>query len=323
MNSTDMHDPTQPHDHVFGQDQRRPGEARTLAVFALTVITMVVEIAAGIWTGSMALLADGLHMGSHALALGIVAIAYWYARRHAANPAFSFGTGKVNALGGYTGALLLGVFGFAMAWESIDRMLNPVTIAFDYAIGVAVIGLVVNGLSVLILGHDEHSHHSHSHTHAHQTHNHSQHQQRDHDHDEDDHNLRSAYFHVLADALTSLLAIVALLAGKYADLFWMDPLMGVIGAILVTRWSITLLADTSATLLDKQAPQYLEHRVRNALEVGDNDQVTDLHLWSVGPGLLAAEIVVVTDSEATANDFRARLPDHLGLVHSTIEIHRQ
>ncbi|KGE03389.1 CDF family Co(II)/Ni(II) efflux transporter DmeF [Pseudohaliea rubra] len=300
------------HCHVFGQDQRRRGERRTLLVIALTAATMVLEISTGIVFGSMALLADGLHMASHTVALGITALAYVYARRHAANPRFSFGTGKVNALGGFTGALLLAGFSLAMAWESMARFFAPVPIAFDQAIGVAVLGLLVNGVSVLLLGD------GHDHGHAHgqgQDHHHS------HSH-EHDHNLRSAYLHVLADALTSLLAIVALLAGKYLGLAWMDPAMGIVGALLVARWSIGLLRDTSHTLLDRQAPDALCQRLRDAVESRGHDRVADLHLWSIGPGLHAAELAVVTHDALTPDDVKARLPKELRVVHATVEIHR-
>ncbi len=320
-------DSKKPHDHAFGQDRRRPAESRTWWVVSLTVITMVFEITAGITTGSMALLADGLHMGSHAIALGINALAYWYARREAFNPDFSFGTGKVNALGGYTGALLLGIFGIAMAWESIHRMFQPHAINFDIAIAVAVVGLIVNGASVAILGtgHDHTHTHTHSHSHS-QDHEHDTLKKQGHRHTErqssnGDHNLRSAYLHVLTDALTSVLAILALIAGKVAGLNWLDPLMGVLGAVLIVRWSIQLLREASETLLDKQVPADLQDMVRRAIECDPRDRVTDLHLWSVGPGLLAAEIVILTSSDAGASDFRHRLPEKLGLVHATIEVH--
>ncbi|HKK23466.1 MAG TPA: CDF family Co(II)/Ni(II) efflux transporter DmeF [Pseudohaliea sp.] len=314
MHSDNMH--LWSHHHIFGQDRRRSGERRTLLVIALTAATMVLEISTGILFGSMALLADGLHMASHTVALGITAFAYVYARRHAANPDFSFGTGKVNALGGFTGALLLAGFSVAMAWESAARFLAPVPIAFDQAIAVAVLGLIVNGLSVLLLG-DGHDHghghdpghghkhdHSHGHAHAH------------------DHNLRSAYLHVLADALTSLLAIFALLAGKYLGYHWMDPAMGIVGAILVARWSLGLLRDSSHTLLDRQAPAALCEQLRRAVEGQGHDRVADLHLWSIGPGLHAAELAVVTHDELTPGEVKARLPAALRVVHATVEIHR-
>lgn len=305
------------HDHIFGQDQRRSGETRTLAVFALTIVTMMIEITAGVMTGSMALLADGLHMGSHALALGINAFAYWYARRHAGNPAFSFGTGKVNALGGFTGALLLAGFSAGMAFESVERLVNPTRIAFDYAIGVAVIGLVVNGVSVFILGDHDHGHsHGHGHSHDHGHHHH----ERTHAPEPHDHNLRSAYFHVLADALTSVLAIVALLAGKYWGTHWMDPMMGVIGAALVARWSVTLLRDTSNTLLDKQAPPPIVEQLRGQLAQAQ-DEVIDLHVWSVGPGLLALEATVLTSTPCSSAQVKERISSDSGVIHATIEVH--
>lgn len=215
---------------------------------------MAVEIVAGVAFGSMALLADGLHMGSYAVALGLSA--YAYARRRAADPRFAFGTGKVNVLAGYTGAVLLTGFALVMAWESLARLLAPVPIAFDAAIGVAVLGLLVNGALVLIL--DDHGHgHDHHHEAEHGHHHHGG----------ADHNLRSAYLHVLADALTSILAIVALLAGKYLGATWLDPLMGIVGAALVARWAWYLLAATGGILLDRQAPE----RVREAVR-GDRGQ---------------------------------------------------
>jgi cation diffusion facilitator family transporter len=223
------------HDHSFGQEKVRQGEHRTLIVIAITAVMMVVEIAAGITFGSMALLADGLHMASHTAAIGIAAFAYVYARRHAFDKRFSFGTGKVNPLAGFASAVLLIVFAGLMAWESTERFFNPIDIAFNQAILVAIFGLIVNGASALILGHSGPDHeHGHDHSHGHH-----------HDEKHHDHNLRAAYFHVLADALTSVLAIVALLAGKYYGLNWLDPVMGIVGALLVARWSLSLVRSTS------------------------------------------------------------------------------
>ncbi|MDN5939586.1 MAG: CDF family Co(II)/Ni(II) efflux transporter DmeF, partial [Salinisphaera sp.] len=228
------------HDHSFGQEQPRAGERRTLIVTTITLATMVIEVIAGIAFGSMALLADGIHMGSHALALGISAFAYIYARRHAHDERFTFGTGKVNALGAYTGAILLAVFAAIMVWESIERAMNPVAIEYNWAIAVAIAGLLVNGLCMVILGGHDHDH-GHAHagraSHDHHQHGHAQH----HGHD---HNMRAAYLHVLVDALTSLLAIFALLAGKYFGAAWLDPAMGVVGALLVVRWARQLLGLT-------------------------------------------------------------------------------
>ncbi|AFL75985.1 CDF family Co(II)/Ni(II) efflux transporter DmeF [Thiocystis violascens] len=313
------------HSHTFGQDEQRAGERRTLIVIAITAVMMVVEIATGIMFGSMALLADGLHMASHTAALGISAFAYIYARRHARDASFSFGTGKINALGGFTGAVLLAVFALIMAWESLARMTDPVAIAFDQAIAVAVLGLLVNGASVLILGSEHEGHHhrhdvDHDHDHDHDAHDHRHALSHDH---HGDHNLRAAYLHVLADALTSLLAIFALLAGKFLGLIWMDPLMGVIGALLVARWSWGLLRTTSAVLVDRQGPETIRHAIRTSIEDSGEDRVSDLHLWSIGPDLHAVAIALVThDAALSPDDVKRKLPSGLGLAHVTVEIHR-
>jgi cation diffusion facilitator family transporter len=298
------------HSHSFGQDRKRPGESRTLIVIAVTAAMMVVEIATGILFGSMALLADGLHMASHAAALSINAFAYVYARRHAHDERFSFGTGKVNALGGFSGAVLLAVFAVMMAVESVVRLVNPVAIAFNQAIVVAVVGLVVNGLSMLILNHRDDPHHDHDHAHA------------DHGHHHHDHNLRSAYLHVLADALTSFLAIFALLAAKYFGLVWMDPLMGIIGAILVSRWSISLLAGTSHVLLDRQVPAAIRQKVVDGIQKSGDNQVVDLHLWAVGPDIYAAIVSVATGEPRSPEYYKRLIPGDLQLVHVTVEVNR-
>ena len=296
------------HDHTFGQDQRRPGESRTLIVIAITAVMMIVELFAGIKYGSMALLADGLHMASHTVALGITAFAYVYARRNARNSQYSFGTGKVNALGGFTGAIILAIFAVLMCVESVDRLLDPVEIIFNQAIFVAVLGLVVNGASVFILGVEDHVHdHHHDHEHAHHHH---------------DHNLKSAYLHVMADALTSVLAIVALLAAKYFGLIWMDPVMGIVGAILVAWWSYGLLGSTSTVLLDWQASEKLRGKIREVAESDGDTRVADLHVWSIGPAIYSAEISVVAHNPATPAEYKARIPANLGLVHISIEIHK-
>jgi cation diffusion facilitator family transporter len=305
---------TGPHDHVFGQDRITHGERRTVVVVMVTLVMMVVEIAAGRIFGSMALLADGLHMGSHATALGIAAFAYFYARRRAHDRRYSFGTGKVNALAGYAGAVLLVVFALLMAFESVYRLANPVPISFNQAILVAVIGLAVNGICVFILGEDHdhgEGHEEHDHGHAHGEHDHHQHQ---------DHNLRSAYLHVLADALTSVTAIVALLAGKYLGWNWMDPAMGIVGSLVVARWSAGLLRVTSSVLLDRQAPQDVVDRVRTVLESADKLRVIDLHLWSIGPSLLAAEMTLATDAPRPPAYYKTLLPAELCIAHCTVEV---
>ena len=297
------------HDHIFGQDKVRPGERRTLWVILITATMMVIEITTGLAYGSMALLADGLHMASHTAALGITTIAYIYTRRCAADSRFCFGTGKVNAFAGYTSAVLLALFALLMAWESVVRLFNPVEIAFNQAIVVAVLGLVVNGASMIMLG--GHHDHDRSHDHDHQ-----------HSHGHADHNLRAAYLHVLADALTSLLAIFALLAGKFLGLNWMDPLMGIVGAILVARWSLGLIRVTSGILLDHQAPGAMLEQMRTAIESIDDNRITDLHVWSIGPGIYSATLTVVSDVPGTPEYYKSLIPEDLGVVHSIVEVHQ-
>ncbi|HYQ70316.1 MAG TPA: CDF family Co(II)/Ni(II) efflux transporter DmeF [Gammaproteobacteria bacterium] len=306
------------HDHIFGQDQVRHGERRTLWVIGITAIMMVVEITTGLAYGSMALLADGLHMASHTAALGITTIAYIYTRRRAADSRFSFGTGKVNAFAGYTSAVLLALFALLMAYESIYRLVNPVQIAFNQAIFVAVLGLLVNGASMLMLGDHPHDHdHGNDHDHGHgHDHDHP------HGHAHKDHNLRAAYLHVLADALTSLLAIFALLAGKFLGLNWMDPLMGVVGALLIARWSMGLIRDTSGILLDHQAPESMLERTRAAIEGVDDNRITDLHIWSIGPGIYSASLAVVSGNPKPPQHYKGLIPGDLGIVHTVVEVHR-
>jgi len=302
------------HEHIFGQDKVRPGERRTLWVILITATMMVVEITTGLAYGSMALLADGLHMASHTAALGITSIAYVYTRRCAADSRFCFGTGKVNAFAGYTSAVLLALFALLMAGESVSRLFNPVDIAFNQAIVVAVLGLIVNGASMLMLG--DHHDHDHDHDHLHTEPHH-------HAHGHTDHNLRAAYIHVLADALTSVLAIFALLTGKFLGLNWMDPVMGIVGAILVARWSIGLIRDTSGILLDHQAPGVILEQTRAAIENLDNNQITDLHIWSIGPGIYSASITVVSEVPKSPGHYKSLIPEGLGIVHTNVEVHRR
>ncbi len=292
------------HDHVFNQDKKRPGESRTVLVVVVTAVMMVVEIAAGLVYGSMALLADGLHMGSHATALGIAVFAYVVSRRLAADRRFSFGVGKINSLAGFTSAVLLLGFALLMIGESIDRFINPTAIAFDQALIVAVIGLVVNGASAWVLIATPHDHH-----HGHDHHGH-------------DHNLRAAYLHVLADALTSLLAIGALLAGKYAGANWLDPLMGIVGGILVARWSYGLIRDSSGVLLDAQPKESRMSLLKQSVEQGTSDRVFDLHMWSIGHGIYAAELAIISDEPRSPDYYKSLIPKELSIVHSAVEIHR-
>jgi cation diffusion facilitator family transporter len=291
------------HDHTFGQDRIKPGERRTQMVIALTASTMLLEITAGLAYGSMALLGDGLHMASHTVALGVSALAYAYARRHARDQRFSFGTGKVNAIAGFSGALLLGVFAAFMAWESIDRFFNPVPIIFNQAILVASIGLAVNALSVLILGVRDHDHDD----------GHSRHH---------DHNLWSAYLHVMADALTSALAIVALLTAKFWGATWMDPLMGLVGAALVSQWCVGLLRQSGRVLLDVEASPKMREAIRAAIERHDDNRIADLHVWSVGPGLYTAIVSVVTHEPRSPQYYKDLVSPELDLKHLVVEVHQ-
>ena len=286
------------HGHTFGQDKVLVGERRTTVVVWITALTMVLEIAAGILFGSMALLADGLHMGSHASALLISVFAYRFTRAHADDPRFCFGTGKVNSLAALASALLLAVFAVGMAWESLKRLAAPVPIGFNQALIIAVIGLGVNGVCLWVL-------HGH-----------------DHPHDHEDQNLLSAYLHVLADALTSVLAIAALLCGKLFGWIRLDPLMGVLGAVMITRWAWGLLRCSSRTLLDFQMPEEALLKVRDSIEKSGDARVVDLHMWSVGPGIHAAEIVLAACSPKDPEHYRSLLPPELGLVHSAIEVRR-
>jgi len=295
-------------ERIFGQDRRKPGEKRTLLVLLLTAVTMVVEITAGIWFGSMALLADGLHMGSHAVAMAVSVFAYLYARLHAGDHRFSFGTGKVNSLAAFASAVLLAAFAAIMISESTIRMVNPVAIKFNNALVVAFLGLIVNGVSMLLLGHG----HSHEADHDHES---------EHHHHKHDHNLRSAYLHVLADALTSFFAIFALLAGKYLGANWLDPFMGIVGAVLIIRWSIGLLRESSMVLLDKQLPDPLLISLRHSIEAASNDRISDLHVWRIGPGINAAEFVIHSTNPKTPDEYRDCIPHDLRIVHAAIEIH--
>ena len=292
------------HKHHFNQHKPKAGEKRTWWVILLTTVTMAGEIIAGLLFGSMALLADGLHMASHTTALTISALAYRYARKHAHDKRFSFGTGKVSSLAGFTSAILLAMFALIMVVESIDRFVNPVSIAFDEAIFVAVVGLIVNIVSVFILRVKKNSPENDGHAH---------HQ---------DHNLRAAYLHVLADALTSLLAIIALLAGKLVGLSWMDPLMGIVGAVMVTRWSIGLLNETSRILLDHQAPDLLVDKVKGLLEMDGQTTITDLHIWSIGSNQYVAVIELVCNNNKDAKDYSKLLEAIENITHVTIGIHR-
>ncbi len=293
------------HDHVFLGKRHDENARRTLWVVALTATMMVGEIAAGLAFNSMALLADGFHMATHAGALGIAAIAYAYAKRHAHGRRYSFGTGKVGDLAGFASALVLGIVALGIAYESLTRLFDPSPVAFAEATIIAVIGLGVNIASALLLGHG-HSHDHHGHTHDH-----------DHDHPpEKDNNLRSAYLHVVADALTSVLAIAALLGGRYLGWVWLDPAMGVVGSIVIAVWAWSLMRDTGAVLLDA-TDAALETEIRTRVEEPGDARIIDLHVWRVGPAAHSAIISVVG---ATREAICARVKPVHGIEHLAVEI---
>lgn len=313
-----------PHDHVFlGQNHAR-NERRTWLVIALTATMMVAEITAGTIYGSMALLADGWHMSTHASALLITALAYRYARRHARNPRFTFGTGKLGDLAAFGSATVLAIVALLIGWESLMRLRSPVPISFDEAILVALLGLVVNLVSAWLLKDDHDHHHGHGHNHEHHHHEHAH----DHGHGvpaaragQRDNNLRAAYLHVLADALTSVLAIVALLAGRSYGWVWLDPVIGIVGALVILRWSWGLLRDSGAVLLD-YLPEHedLPEEVRAAIE-SEQDEIVDLHVWQLGPGHHGAIISIVSADPKPVAEYRKRLEDVHELAHVTIEVH--
>jgi cation diffusion facilitator family transporter len=314
------------HEHVYLGDAHDENERRTWIVVGLTAVMMVGEIAAGSAFNSMALLADGWHMATHAGALGISAFAYRYARRHARDPRFAFGTGKVGDLAGYTSAVVLGVVALLIAGEAVGRLRAPLPISFDEAIAVAVLGLAVNLVSALVLARGGGHAHAQGHTHEH---DHDDERAHGHagapghaDHHHADHNLRSAYLHVLADALTSVLAIAALALGRWAGAVWLDPLMGLVGALVIARWAVLLLRDTGRVLLDFSTAERSAVAIRAAVERRAGDRVSDLHLWRVGPGHVAAIVSVVSERGATGDELRAALGDVPGLAHLTVEVHR-
>ncbi len=295
------------HRHRYNIDDGR-GERNTRRVIMLTLSMMVIEITAGYLFGSMALLADGWHMGTHAVALGITAFAYYYARRHSDNPNYSFGTGKVGVLGGFTSAVVLAVIALLIGVESIQRLFSPQPIRFNEAIAVAFIGLVVNVISAFLLQEKHHHHHDHSA----QDHNHK-HQFRD-------HNLRAAYFHVLADALTSLLAIIALFTGKAFGWVWMDPIMGIVGALIISRWSYGLLLDSGKVLLDRDVNPEAVAEIKSLIESDSDNRVSDLHVWRVGTHHLSVIVSVVTHYPKSPDHYKNLLADYDEIAHVTVEV---
>jgi len=311
------------HEHFFlGADHER-NERKTWAVIVLCGAMMVAEMVGGAIFHSMALVADGLHMSPHAGALLIAAPAYTYARRHAHDDRFVFGTGKIGDLAAFASALILAMIALLIAWESVGRLINPLPIAFDEAILVACLGLGVNLASGWLLQGGGHAHdhgHSHGRSHDHGD-DHGDHAHADHGHDSPlrDMNLRAAYVHVMADAAVSVLAIVGLLAGRQLGWVWMDAVMGLVGACVIVNWSWGLMRGASATLLDLRADPVLAREVRERIEEGE-DRIADLHLWRVGPGHSAAVLSVVSDAPQPPSVYKAKLADLPGLSHVTVEV---
>ena len=292
------------HDHRFLGAHHGHNAQRARIAMMMSLVMMAAEIAAGLVFGSMALLADGLHMATHVGALAIASAAYHYARRHEHNPRFAFGTGKFGDLAAFTSAVMLGFMAAYIAWESLVRIALPRGIAFDQSIAIALLGLVANLVAVVILRDDHHHHHHH-------------HRGIDEGHDQ---NLRAAYLHMVADTLTSVFAIFGLLAGKYLGILWLDPLMGVLGALIIGRWSVQLMIQSGAVLLDASTDPTLARAVRRVLEAG-GDRLADLHVWRIGPGHNAAIVSIVSRTPQSPEHYKARLSHLGGLCHVTVEVH--
>lgn len=296
------------HEHVFLGARHAENERRTWLVVALTAVMMVVEIVGGTIFGSMALVADGWHMSTHAGALAIAALAYHFARRHAHDERFAFGTGKLGELAAFSSAMVLAMIAVLIGYESALRLFQPVPIRFDQAIAIALVGLAVNlGSAWLLRDGEGHDVHHHDHGSADHSHHH-------------DHNFRAAYLHVLADAFTSVLAIAALLAGRFLGWMWMDPVMGIVGALVIAHWSLGLLRSAGAVLLDTVPDARLAADLRRRLEQG-SDKVADFHLWRLGPGHMGVVASVVSDAPQAPEAYKTRLAGVGGLSHVTVEVH--
>ncbi|HEY8100330.1 MAG TPA: CDF family Co(II)/Ni(II) efflux transporter DmeF [Burkholderiaceae bacterium] len=318
------------HHHVFLGKEHHGNERRTWAVIWLCGFMMLAEIIGGSLFGSLALVADGLHMSTHAGALLIAALAYTYSRRHAHDARFVFGTGKLGDLAGFTSAIALAMIALLIGYEAVERFLNPIQINFNEAIPIAIVGLLVNVVSAWLLSGDDHHSHSHGHSHGHSHESNHDHvdcgnHADDHDHHaatHRDNNMRAAYVHVIADAAVSILAIVGLVLGRQFGWVWMDPAAGIVGAFVIISWSYGLLRDTGGILLDMNSDQRLADKVKNSIE-GSGDQLADLHLWRLGPGHMGAIVSVLTNEKTRDPAFyRARLKDFSSLSHITIEIHQ-
>jgi cation diffusion facilitator family transporter len=327
--------------HEEPGEHNRSGEIRTLAVVGITAVMMVGELIVGHLTNSTALKADGWHMGTHVGALGFTLVAYWYARRHAGNDAFSFGTGKVYALAGFTSGVLLVLVSLWLFKEGIEKLLEYEKVDYNEALPIAALGLVVNLVSAFLLskghtyGHQHHGHsHDHGHDHSHDDdHDHGHGPDPTHDHDRKplkakveagtiDFNIRAAYIHIMADALTSVLAIIALSFGKYFGVWFLDPLMGIVGGTVIIWWSVGLCRQASRQLLDVVSSPRHEEVVRKQLEAIDDVRVADLHVWELGPGRRSCIVSVVTSSPRDLDFYRDKVLAALPVAHLTIEIHR-
>ena len=339
------------HNHAYDAGNLA-GERRTWIVVAITAITMVAEIVAGLITGSMALLADGWHMATHVVALSIAGAAYLLARRWARDERFAFGTWKIEVLGAFSSALLLGVVAVAMVVESCLRIVSPEPISFGPALAIAALGLVVNFASAAVLGHggharaaaddaahhdhhghedharphDGHEHHGHDdhehHGHEHHAHEHHAHEHHGHAHGHHDMNLRSAYVHVLADAFTSVLAITALAAGLWLGWTWLDPVMGIVGAGVIAWWCKTLIRDSARVLLDREMDSPIVQQIRSAIESDGDAEIADLHVWRVGRASHAAVMTVVAERPFAPDAYRSRLGGIASLMHVSVEVNR-
>jgi cation diffusion facilitator family transporter len=324
------------HGHYFLGEAHEHNERKTWIVIALTFVMMVTEIVGGIWFGSVALIADGLHMSTHTGALLIAALAYTYSRRYAHDQRFAFGTGKLGDLAAFSSAIVLAMVALLIAYESVERFFHPVQIAFNEAIPIAFLGLIVNLVSAFLLRDDHHHHHGHGHTHEHDDHDHDHDHDHGHDHDHHHHghadhahdrhaayrrdnNLRAAFLHVAADVVVSVLVIIGLFAARALDWLWLDPVVGLLGATVVALWSYSLIRSAGAVLLDMSPDPTLPQKIADRLEQ-NGDRIFDLHLWRVGPGHVAGIVSLVSTQPQVPSVYKKRLADLRSLSHVTIEV---
>jgi cation diffusion facilitator family transporter len=326
------------HGHYFLGDAHEHNERKTWIVIAITTAMMVAEIVGGIWFGSVALIADGLHMSTHTGALLIAALAYSYSRRYAHDHRFAFGTGKLGDLAAFSSAIVLAMVALLIVFESVERFFHPVPIAFREAIPIAFLGLIVNLVSALVLRDDHHHGHdhdhgqAHDHDHDHHDHDHHDHDDDDHDHDHDhddhhdrhaayrrDNNLRAAFIHVAADVVVSALVIIGLFAARALDWLWLDPAVGLLGAAVVATWSWSLVRSAGAVLLDMSPDAALPQKIADRLEQ-NGDRIFDLHLWRVGPGHVAGIVSLVSTQPQVPSVYKTKLADLRSLSHITVEV---